>query len=541
MVDNMFKYVPRKDQKTVPDDQVELFEMCKENPVFAARSLLIRNDKPVQLAPLQRLILKDLWTTQFNLMVMGRGTGKTWILALLCVLRALLYPREKIVIISATYRQAQFVFDEVVKFYLESPYFRQACIKDPTKGPNSCEIQLSQGGKIIAYPLGDGSKIRGARSNTLVIDELAQVSNDIIDMVILPILNTKADPFSKEGRDNFLVMASSAYYQFNHLYDRYKLFKEKSNPESSEYTGRHALHQYSYSEMPDTWFDEGIIAEAKSKMTQTMFEMEYEAKFPADSDGFFPASLIEGSKKNILVQKEGDKGEEFVFGIDPARERDNFALSVIKLGPPNRLVATYTLNKETFPNMLRFIRKKIRDYEKNGGTVVRIHMDLGGGGQTLRDLLAEPFPWYNEEKKAWEEMSAILEIDNEQFQYHNGRRILVLQPFNPQSINNMNYDLKNDLEKGNLILPRQTPSADPETESIYLEITGLIEELLTIITTPLKSGYQHFDTPKQRMKKDRYTSLLVGAEGVRQVQWIDRAPPVVELPIGFVTNTFLNR
>jgi len=472
----------------------------------------------------------------------GFISHNTFLLALLCVLRACLYPREKCVIVSATYRQAQFVFDEIMKFYDESPLFRQACVKPGTKGPNSCEIQLIESGRIIAYPLGDGSKIRGARGNTLVIDEVAQVNPEIIDMVILPILNTRQDPFAKESRGNFLVYASSAYFQFNHLYERYKLFKEQVNPKSDKYTGIHALHQYSYLDMPDGWFDEAIITEAKTKLTDIQFMMEYGAMFPPDSDGFFPASLMNHCRKgHVIIQNKNFKsGDQYVFGIDPARTGDNFALTVIKLGTPNKVVALYTLNNKTFQEMHRFIRQKMRDFEQNNGTVIRIQMDMGGGGQTLRDMLSEPYAWFNDEKGQWEEEPAILEIENEDFRYHNGRRILVLQMFTPQTINNMNFDLKNDLEKNNLLLPSQTPNEDPENEAIFAEIEGLISELQTIITTPLKSGYLHFDTPKQRMKKDRYSSLLVGAEGVRQTQWVDVTPKPKELPVGFISTTFLN-
>jgi len=36
-----------------------------------------------------------------------------------------------------------------------------------------------------------------------------------------------------------------------------------------------------------------------------------------------------------------------------------------------------------------------------------------------------------------------------------------------------------------------------------------LEELQSIVMTATKAGSLHFDTPNQRMRKDRYTSLLI--------------------------------
>jgi hypothetical protein len=138
------------------DDHREMMKIFMDNPDIASSRLLVRNDKPLRLAVHQRLIIKGLWNHQFNLLILTRGGGKTFLLGLYCVLKAMLYPREKAVVASSSYRQAQFTFDEIIKFYEESPLLRQSTTKAPTKGPNACEMHLENGSKIIAYPLGDG-------------------------------------------------------------------------------------------------------------------------------------------------------------------------------------------------------------------------------------------------------------------------------------------------------------------------------------------------------------------------------------------------
>ncbi|MER2007921.1 MAG: hypothetical protein ABS939_10790 [Psychrobacillus sp.] len=137
-------------------EHMDMMKIFIDNPDVAASRLIVRNDKPLRLAVHQRLIIRGLWKHQFNLLILTRGGGKTFLLALYCVLKTMLFPREKAVVASSSYRQAQFTFDEIIKFYEESPLLRQATTKAPTKGPNSCEMHLENGSKIICYPLGDG-------------------------------------------------------------------------------------------------------------------------------------------------------------------------------------------------------------------------------------------------------------------------------------------------------------------------------------------------------------------------------------------------
>jgi hypothetical protein len=69
----------------------------------------------------------------------------------------------------------------------------------------------------------------------------------------------------------------------------------------------------------------------------------------------------------------------------------------------------------------------------------------------------------------------------------------------------------------------------------------MINETMTIVPTPMKSGMLHFDTPKQRMKKDRYSSFLLACQGARELQRDWGGPPVKKLAKGFTRTSFLHR
>lgn len=382
-----------------------------------------------------------------------------------------------------------------------------------------------------------------ARANTLVMDEYAQIPLFIIDTVIRPMLNVKQDPWDTSGRKNHLVMSSTAYYQFNHLYDTYLDYIDKTDKNHEKFNDAYGLHMYTVDDMPEGWMDENVIQESKERMSEIEYNMEYKCIFPSDSDGFFTASLVRGAMKPAaLIELEGSKGSQYAFGIDPARSGDNFSLVVTKLGNPSRVVACYALHQHTFPQMHDFIREKLRAYNSNGGEVVRIQMDNGGGGQTLKDYLAEEYAWFNQEDSKWKTMPAIIDFEDEDQQYMSGQRILKMQVFNAQSINTMNYDLRADFENGSLIIPSQ-PQTEQDDGMLYRrnfeEIEKMITEVMTIVPTPLKSGLLHFDTPKKRMKKDRYSALLLAAEGARDMQREIVGPPQPRLATGFRRSTFL--
>ena len=66
--------------------------------------------KPLRLEAFQQVMLDLLWHKKFPMVLATRGAGKTFMLALYALLRALLVPGSKIVIVGAGFRQAKLVF-----------------------------------------------------------------------------------------------------------------------------------------------------------------------------------------------------------------------------------------------------------------------------------------------------------------------------------------------------------------------------------------------------------------------------------------------
>lgn len=139
-------------------EDLEWVEFYRQNPVIAAEDLLMRNGRHLELPTHQRIVIKDLWSgTPFPMIIMTRGGGKSTIIAIYYCLRGILYPGERLGILSGSYRQAKVCFDEIIKFHSDSPILQQCSKKTPVKGNDECRWEITDNGSIIkALPIGDG-------------------------------------------------------------------------------------------------------------------------------------------------------------------------------------------------------------------------------------------------------------------------------------------------------------------------------------------------------------------------------------------------
>ena len=498
----------------------------RSDPVMAAYDLL-----NVDLAPIQRVILRDMWFKNFDITVMGRGGGKTFLLGVNAVLHALLYPGYRVGLIAPSFRQSKMIFSEVEKIYQRAPILREACEKKPVRGSDTCYLRFrgtdySNGSFIEALPIGvDGAKIRGSRFYLIQIDELAQMTPDIIDLVIRPMAAVSLEPMQRvrerqqqeemirQGlatEDDFIgeaankmIMTSSGYFKFNHMWHRMKSYW-KAMKEEGENT-KYAVHQVPYQLLPPAFLDEENIKEARRTMSSIEFMMEYEAAMVSDSDGFFKASMIEACSidSNFSIQLVGQKGKEYVLGIDPNQGgKASCGVIIIEIGEPHKIIYVQELKKKTTQDMVMAFQNLTDTFN-----VVRIFMDSQGGGKPIRDLLQEG---YNNH-------IPILDMDDETTKGKYGKSILQLINPTPAWINDANFDALAMFEHKDLRFPALPDSADPTAEKLYEEVRVLKSQLLNIIVTQTARGVRHFDTPKKGQNKDLYSALVLAAWGVREM------------------------
>jgi len=508
----------------------ELIEFYRNNPVIAAEDLL-----NVELDTPQKVVFEDMWFKPYVLLTEGRGCGKTWKLSVIATLYALLYPGKKVLLMSPSFRQSKNLFSEVMNRHAESSILREASIKKPVIGADNCYLHLRApankfGSKIEAYPLGTGEKIRGLRGHLIVVDEFAQVPEEIFEMVIRPMGATTNSPMENvrkikrlkdslergvlsqeqyeeemgEGQANKIICVSSAYYQFNHMYKRIQAYEAEI---AKGNTDKYAVHYVSYRDMSEGFLDMSNVEEAKATMSRIEFNLEYEGIWESDSDGVFKASLIEACKDSrFKVKNKSDMGRKYIVGIDPARSTDAFAVVIIEMGNPSSVVYAHQSVGNKFPAMANFIFDLAKKFDVK---IIMMDAGSGGGGVAIKDLLA------NDQMFKGREL--IIDMDDEEYKNADGRRILRMHDPKPKSIAEAVYGSLNLLEQGLLKFPFPPYDGNEEKESIYADIDEMLKQMMLITVTETKTGQAHFDIPstgKGSRKKDLYSAFVLAAKGL---------------------------
>lgn len=519
------------DYELVMTQGKKLIGFYRQNPCIAAYDLL-----GVDLAPIQRLIFKDMWFKNYVIAVCGRGVGKTFLLGLLATLSTLLYPGYRVGLIAPVFRQSKMIFSEVEKLYAKSSILREASFKKPTNSSDRSYLQFksvagTNGSYIEALPLGvDGGKIRGSRFYLILVDELAQVPDKILDMVVRPMGATSLEPMEnvrrleqqkrlidaglateddfEESSVNKIVMTSSGYYKFNHMWRRIKDYWRQINEaerlgESSQYS----VWQVPYQDLPEGFLDLNNIREAKRVMSLSEFQMEYEAVMVSDSEGFFKASLLDDCTYNsgIKIEEVGKSGSKYIIGMDPNQGGSaSCGMTIVKYGRPNAIVNTFELKSKTTQDLTKAVQDVITKFN-----VVGIYMDKGGGGKAIMDLLEEGYDGF----------TPIIDVENPDNRFKEGKRILHMINFTPTWISDANFTTLSLLEDGRLKFPETPVSSTIDREALAFDrINTLKSQMLNIVVSQTRTGVLHFDTPKKGQNKDLYSSMILAAYGIKEYE-----------------------
>lgn len=430
---------------------------------------------------------------------------------------------------------SKLIFSEIEKLYARSSILREACDKRPVRGSDTCYLRFKSArgmspSYIEALPLGDGGKIRGSRFYLIVVDELAQIPDKILDMVIRPMAATTLEPMENVRRlerqkkllelglateDDFdeitvnkMIMTSSGFYKFNHMWRRMKDYWRQIDSGKKDH---YAVWQIPYWNLPEGFLDKNNIEEAKRVMSDSEFKMEYEALMVSDSEGFFRASLLEAcTVPECFLEGIGDPNAEYILGVDPAQGGSaSCGMVLIKLGNPNRIVSVLELKRKTTQELTRAIQSFDKMFN-----VVKILMDRGGGGKAIADLLEDGFDGYDR---------IIDRLDNDKLDLP-GKHTLELIYFNPNWIADANFTTLSLLEDRKLIFSGPSSTSNDLFDDIYESIKELKKQMLNIIVTQTSTGVLHFDTPRKGQNKDLYSALILAAYGVRSLHKEREAP-----------------
>ncbi len=371
------------------DELTEFYKLSNPfySPVFGIKYML-----GIDLFPFQMSTILAMLKHKFPLLLMTRGGVKTFILAVYALYHAIMFPYSRIILVSATFRQSRLIFQEVEKMYKKSPLLQQMVDFQPKHNQDNWVFGIC-GSTITALPMGDGSKIRGERGHLVIADEFNSIQPETFDIVVRGFAATHLNPWERykskllgieeeEDADissgNKIVLAGTAgfngdtfYKMFNHyskiiahrvtgLVDEHtEVFDLDELTEGYEVDYKdYCIVRYNCEEVPIEMLDIKMISAAKAAMPKQLFNMEYMTLFADDSQGFFkPRDIREATSREFSVKLIGRKDRHYVLGIDPARTLDRFAIVVIELGAPHKVVYVWTAQNEKYAHCAAKIRQ----------------------------------------------------------------------------------------------------------------------------------------------------------------------------------------
>ena len=213
-------------KKESMDKYVDLIQWGRKNPTKFIEEIF-----GIQLIDFQKNLILGTWTSNRAVWCAARNSGKSFLVAIYAMLRALLLPNCTIYIVSNSADQAQATFNKICKLCRGE---EQSVQTDPCmfynelvkSNANTDGFIKKQGnysltlfnGSTIQTLAANPDTARGRRANVVIFDEAVYVS-DVMYQACLPFINQ--DPNFKTGKgfnskvhpktfNNQIIMCSSA-------------------------------------------------------------------------------------------------------------------------------------------------------------------------------------------------------------------------------------------------------------------------------------------------------------------------------------------
>lgn len=482
----------------------------------------------------------------------ARGQGKTFLTALFCVVRCILFPKTKICVASATRTQANEVLlkitDDFMKNYGWGSDNLRREITYAAVGANKAVIEFANGSWIRVVTASDSG--RGARCNILLVDEFRMVDLDTINTVLRRFLTAPRQPnylnnpkYAHLLERNKEFYMSSCWYKSHWSFDKAKAYVVNMLDENKKYFICGLPYQIS--------IKEGLLSReqiedemSESDFDPMKFEMEMECLWYGDTDGAFftfddisnrrklktaiyPPSLI--NNKNFKIP-DLVPNERRILSVDVAlmasKKQNNDASSIIinsAIPTNNDSYVANIVYLENFEGLttdeLSLIIRRLYDVYKCTDLV----LDCSGVGMAIFDrliqdivdpttgelysalsccndkVMAERCKVDNAPKVIWS-IKASASFNNEictllRSGFQNGKINLLVSEFEAEEI------LKDKI-KGFAKMPTYEQM---QYKLPYIQTTLLVYELINL-EYEIK-GTNVKITEKSGMRKDRYSSL----------------------------------
>ena len=249
----------------------------------------------IRLKLFQKILLYAMMINNYFMYIASRGQGKTWLTALFCVVRCILFPGTKICIASATRPQANEVLlkitDDFCKNYGWGSENLNNEISYKSVGQNNAIIEFKNGSWIRVVTAADSG--RGARANILIVDEFRMVELSVINTVLRKFLTAPRTPryldkkeYSHLVERNKEIYMSSAWYKSHWSFEKAKAYVVNFLDQGKKYFICGLPYQIAIKE--NLLQKEQVEDEfSEQDFDQTTFDMEMGCMWFGDTDGSF--------------------------------------------------------------------------------------------------------------------------------------------------------------------------------------------------------------------------------------------------------------
>lgn len=503
----------------------------------------------INLKIFQCILIYAMMHNNYFMYLASRGQGKTWITAVFCCVRAILFPKTKIIIASGTKGQSREVIEKIDDLRKDSPNLARE-ISDLKTSTNDAKVEFHNGSWIKIVASNDGA--RSKRANLLIVDEFRMVDLDVITKVLRKFLTAPRDPKYLEKEEykhlkerNKEIYLSSCWYKVHWSYNRFLTYY-KSMMKGAKYFVCGLPYQLA--------IKEGLLdkEQVKDEMSEDDFDsvswsMEMEALWFGESEkAYFKFEDLEKNRKILfpiypreyytLIKDSSFKyeskknGEIRLISCDIAgmagKVNDASVYTIYRLIPTTKGYDKYIVYMEsleggnTVTQAIR-IRQLYDDYECD-----YIVLDTQSIGLGVYDQLC--LPLYDKERgKEYDPLScANDEKMAERCTYQNAPKVIYSIKGNASLNSEIAILFRDALKRGKIRLLvnemegkehlKRYKGFDNLSEemkakfvSVYAQITMLINEMINLEADYTENGLVRLKEPNTK-RKDRYSSASYG-------------------------------
>lgn len=256
----------------------------------------------VKLKLFQKILTFMMNVSNFFCYIAARGQGKSFLLAVFCCVRCILYPGTKVVIASGTRGQSLNILEKIkIELFPRSPLLRNE-VEDLKLAASNAYVLFKNGSSIKVVTASDSA--RGNRATILLVDEFRMVDKETIGTVLRKFLTDARHPgyidnpkYQHLIERNKEIYLSSAYYKDNWSYDKVRDYAEHMVSEDKGFFVCGLPYQLS---MREGLLNREAVADEMSEagFNEITWSMEMECLFWGDEEGtFFSYDAISKTRK----------------------------------------------------------------------------------------------------------------------------------------------------------------------------------------------------------------------------------------------------